>query len=143
MCHQDNDIINEEKQLEVEKLRVEIKQIRDQRNRNWIVTISLIVGIIGTMISGINTMSSMTTQYNAQTFKVKMETTQLFLDKILPSITSSETTSKEAARYGAYVSAASLANDFPELKNAIRVVLLTNSDNGDTNAKEAMKLIKE
>ena len=131
------------KELETEKLRNEILELKTKRKRSWIVTISLIIGVFGTAFSAVDTLSKMSMAYKEQAFKSRMETTELFIRQIIPAIKSDESSSQQAARKGAYFAAVSLANEFPNLREPVYVVLEANSENGDTDAKSAITRLKQ
>jgi len=140
MCEDDGKIKEVEK-LELEKIKLEIKQISNTNIREWIVSASIVIGIGVTLISGFSTLSSISTKNNEQALKARIETTNLFLSKVLPAITDTDVASKNATKFGAYMAAVRLANDFPDLQKSVYVILKKNADNADENAQKALEFL--
>lgn len=132
----------EKEALEIEKLKSDILDAKNKRSREWLVTISLIIGIVGASVGSIQTLSAIKQTYKEQAFKSRMETTKIFLDKILPAIGTDDRTSKQAVRKGVYITAVTLANDYPELAPSVQAVLTISSENGDTDAAETLQNLK-
>lgn len=127
--------------LEAEKLENEILDSKSNRKRGWIVTISLIVGILGTTFGVTKTLSDMSLAYRVQAFKERLETSELFLKQILPSIKNNGD-SGQSAKKGAYILSLGLANDFPVLSPSIYAVMESNSESGDTDAQKVLSAFK-
>jgi len=131
--------------LAAKKLELEIQSLVTQQRRAWIITVSILIGVIGSSFTVIKTLSDVSLAYKENVYKSRMETTKMFLNDILPKIKGegSTTSGSKGIKKGAYLISIKLANDYSELTDSVRAVLEANSKSGDTDATDALKLLNK
>ncbi|WP_112477828.1 hypothetical protein [Vibrio variabilis] len=125
--------------LEAKKLEVEIQAIRDERKRRWLVSISLVVGVLGTLISAVNILSNISRSYDELALNTRMQTTKIFLSEITPLIKSDNPLVGEALRESSYHLSSQLAEDYTFLSAPVFSLLCASSDSGDGVASKVLE----